>query len=442
MRFGGIRTRGGLSVRRRGFIATAVGAALGSGLAASGCGVLSGKGSPTVLRLFTAELGDVLGRGSTEQYWRGLADRFHDTRPDIVIQVSSAPRQEASTTVAELVHRGQAPDIAQLAAVADFAAGDSLYPATELLTVPVLSALVPNIASAGKVQHIQYGMPIAARVGRLFYNRSLFAAAGLDPNEPPADWEALLAAADALREAGVPVPFGLPLGHEDAQDEALMWILAGGGALTDVSGGYTINSDENVAAFHWLREELNTHGRTGAASPAETTREQLIDGFTSGSVGMLGADNTLVWRAEAAGIAYGTAPMPGRAGPTRSALGDATWLLGFSQSGHREEIAAFLDFVFRPPSGVASFAGRHGLLPASSPEVEATLQGSTPHERALGPFLTGLPTATFFPVGKASWSIVAGSLARGIRRVVQPGIDVRQVLDELQREAESAENLR
>ncbi|RKN41761.1 ABC transporter substrate-binding protein [Streptomyces hoynatensis] len=429
-------------MRRREFLTTAVGAALGSGLAASGCGVLGGDGEPTVLRLFTAELGDVLGQGSTEQYWRGLATRFREERPDISVVVSSAPRQEASTAVVELVNRGQAPDIAQVGTIADFAARGALYPATELLNVPVLSGLVPNIASAGKVRHIQYGMPVAARVGRLFYNRSLFEEAGLDPDEPPTDWEALLDAASALRDAGTPVPFGLPLGHDDAQDEALVWMLGGGGALTDVTGGYVINSDENVATFRWLRDELSAAGRTGRASPAETTREEVLSGFTEGSVGMLSGDSTLVWRAEAAGLAYGTAAMPGRSGPTRSAVADATWLLGFNQAGHREEIAAFLDFVFRPPSGVASFAGRHGLLPASSPEVEATLQGRSQQERALRPFLTGLPTATFFPVGKASWSIVAGSLARGIRRVMQPRTDVQQVLDELQREAESAEELR
>jgi len=49
-----------------------------------------------------------------------------------------------------------------------------------------------------------YGVPIDVTNIQIVYNKSLFKKAGLDPNDPPDDWEELLEAIRALKKAGIP----------------------------------------------------------------------------------------------------------------------------------------------------------------------------------------------------------------------------------------------
>ena len=95
----------------------------------------------------------------------------------------------------------------------------------------------------------------------LFYNKKLFAKAGI--TEPPTTWDrARRTDAELLKAHGVKIPFALPLGPEEAQAEALMWMLSGGGGYTDSVGKYTIDSAENIETFDWLAENLVGKGLT------------------------------------------------------------------------------------------------------------------------------------------------------------------------------------
>jgi raffinose/stachyose/melibiose transport system substrate-binding protein len=58
-----------------------------------------------------------------------------------------------------------------------------------------------------------YGAPYTWGAVGFFYNRALFEQAGLDPDVPPATWDELLAAVEALQSAGI-VPFALGEGDQ------------------------------------------------------------------------------------------------------------------------------------------------------------------------------------------------------------------------------------
>jgi multiple sugar transport system substrate-binding protein len=411
--------------------------ALGLSATTTACGSDAGD-DQVVLRLVAAEYGDASDSGSTERYWNEVVAEFRTRHPQILVDVSVIRYDDANAEVTRMVEAGDPPDIAQISAFADFAENDRLHPADELLSLPVLADFVPSIAAAGKRLRVQYAMPFAASITRFFYNKDLFASAGLDPETPPRDWDELRQAAVALRTAGVGTPFGLPLADDNAHVEAVTWMLSGGGGLTDDFGSYTIDTPANVETFTWLRDAWVADGLTGPDSPDRTTRETVYADFAAGEVGMVIADTLLMRQADVGGVSYGTATMPGVDGPTSTALGQASWVMAFNDSQRREEIGTFLDFVFTTKA-VASFPERYEFLPVTTSEVDAMSESNDPDRQRLVPFLDELPAATFYPVGKVSWAEVAVSFSQGIGETTRPDSDVGAILGRLQAEAQQAD---
>lgn len=426
-------------MKRRRFLGLGAGVAGAFGLPATltGCGGDSSD-DIVILRLLAAEFGTTAGAGSTQRYWNDIATAFHNRTDGVRIDVNVVSYENASDQLARMIEAGEPPDVAHVAAFADFAEAGDLYRADQLLPLPVLADFVPSIARAGERQRVQYGMPLSASVMRLFYNADLFESAGLDPDSPPRDWDELIEAASALEEAGVASPFGLPLGHDDAHAEAVTWMLAGGGALTDSTGTYTIDSYVNVETFTWLRDELVIPGLAGSSNPARLTRDDVYQGFAEGNVGMLMADTLLMTQADLAGVRYRTASVPGVDDPAISTLGQATWVVAFNHNGHLEEIRRFLEFVFTNDT-VSSFAARNELLPVTTPDSQEIAASDNEDAQRIAPFLEQLPGASFYPVGKVSWGTVAANIASGIGAAVQRDSNVAEILGQLQTEAEAAD---
>ncbi|MEV4435582.1 extracellular solute-binding protein [Streptomyces sp. NPDC049585] len=385
------------------------------------------------LKLVAADYGDKPDN-SSKKYWNSLARDFESKHSGIKIDVEVYSWTEVDKKVADMVAAGKAPDIAQIGAYADFAAAGKLYSADQLISIPTQADFITPIAKAGEVHRVQYGLPFVSSTRMLFYNQSLFTRAGI--GKAPETWEELQAAAVKLKAAGVKIPFGLPLGPEEAPAETMLWMLAGGGGYTDNTGAYTINSDANIKAFAWVRDELVGKGLTGPGDPARTNRQDLFEAFCKGDVGMLHGHPTLMQQAEAAKLKYGTAPLPGIKGKAASTMGVADWIMAFKQNGHREQIGTFLDFVFSKDNHL-SFTGQYQLLPVTE-SASAAMHLDRQYEK-LWPFLDQLQNADFYPADKTSWAKVSATIKEKIGSVVQKSGDPAAVLGEIQREAEATE---
>lgn len=423
-------------MERRRFLglAAAAGAVGGSQLATAGCGV--GTSTESVgLRMVAADYGSASRGDSSQGYWDALVRDFHHKHPGITVDVTVHSWKDVDRKVAEMVKQDRAPDIAQLGSYADFAVQRKLYTADELLSIPVQADFLPSLAQAGKVERAQYGMPFVASTRLLFYNRSLFAKAGLDPRKPPTTWRQLARAAARLKASGVKIPYGLPLGPEEAPAEALMWILSGGGSYTDKVGTYTIDAASNIRTFNWVRDNLVSAKLTNRA-PGRTDRQDLFDAFVRGEVGMLNGHPTLMRQASRLGVKFGTAVLPGREGPSGGTLGVADWIIAFRESGRREQIGAFLDFVFSEKNHYA-FADRYDLLPVTTSANERMRKA--PEHKPLRRFQDQLSGAEFFPVGKVTWSQVTADIKKTMGDVVGADSDPADVLGAIQRKAESEE---
>ncbi|MFE1556782.1 extracellular solute-binding protein [Streptomyces sp. NPDC058734] len=414
----------------------ATGAALSLTLATlAGCGTVSGLtgDNDVTLRVVAADYGDN-PQNSSAGYWKNLATAFEKDNPGVHVEVSVYSWSEVDAKVAAMVKAGKAPDIAQIGAYADYAEAGKLYTADELLSVTTEADFLAPLADAGKVKRVQYGMPFVASTRLLFYNTKLLGDAGIIPKDgstpwQPKSWADIEAAAKKLKAANVPTPFALPLGREEAQAETMMWMLAGGGGYTDNEEAYSIDSAENVKSLEFLRDKMVGQQLTGPVEPAKLDRQAAFDAFTRGEVGMLNGHPTLLKQAAGKGVKFGMVAMPTIDGTDHSTMGVADWVMAF-KNGHKKESGKFLDLLFSAKN-VTTFTNQYDLLPVTTSGYRAMAGSTGGSATQLRTFLTALPNARLYPVGKKSWAGVSEDVKQNIGKTVAPGGQPAKVLEEI-----------
>ncbi|MEU3614216.1 extracellular solute-binding protein [Streptomyces sp. NPDC006872] len=408
--------------RKSGTIAAA--SALGMAAVLAGCGLTGGSDDVT-LRLVAADYGDS-SANSSEKYWDKVVTAYEKEHPGVTVEVTVYSWNDVDAKVKAMVDAGEAPDMAQIGSYADYAADDLLYKVGDVLSIPVEADFVSQLANAGEVRGIQYGMPFASSTRLLFYNKTLFAKAGLTP---PTTWAELAKDAKALKDEGVKYPYALPLGSEEAQAETLQWLLSGGGGYSQTVSSYSIDSVENVDTFNWLKNDLVGKGLTGPVAPGKLNRATAFTAFAAGEVGMLNGHPSLMKAAEAKGVEFGMVPMPGLDGPSKVSMGVADWMTAFKQNGHGEQIGDFLDFVYSEEN-VLDFSREYDLLPVTNSASQ--VMGAAKEDADLKPFLEELPLSESYPVGRTSWAKVSAEIKKRIGQAVTANGNPADVLGELQ----------
>lgn len=419
---GGDGARGG---GRNGWLAGL--SALGLAATLAGCGVTSEATGPGVtLKLVAAEYGHSAANGS-QKYWDALVKEYEKDHSGVRIDVTVLSWNDVDREVKRMVDAGEAPDLAQIGTYADYASAGELYPIDDLLSIPVQANFLGQLSDAGEVRRVSYGMPFAASTRLLYYNKKLFASAGIDG--APTDWRELADDARVLHRAGVETPYALPLGPEEAQAETMQWLLSGGAGYVDDGGAYQIDSDDNVRTFTWLKNELVDKDLTGPIAPGELNRADAFAAFARGEVGMVNGHPGLMRMAAEKGVEYGTAAMPSLDGRSHATLGVTDWMMAFKGNGHREEVGDFLDYVYSDEN-VLAFSRAYDLLPVTV-SASQSMAGDQ-DDTVLTSFLDQLPAAELYPAGKTSWAAVSAAVRQRIGQAVTPDAEPGTVLQRLQ----------
>ncbi|WP_455428696.1 extracellular solute-binding protein [Kitasatospora indigofera] len=380
--------------------------------------------------MVAADYGDKAGN-SSKAYWDDLAQRFQAANPKIRIDVQVVNWNDIDKQVKTMVQSGNQPDVLQTGGYADKVADNLLYKVDDVLSVATQATLISTFATAGQVDGVQYGIPFVSSARAFFYNKALFAQAGI--TEAPKSWEDVRKDAELLK-AKVPgiIPYALPLGPEEAQGESVMWELGNGGGITGTSGGYSLDSPANVDTFRWLRSGLVDTGLT-YANPASTDRKTAFADFAAGKAAMLNGHPSLIQMAKDGKVDYGVAAIPGKDGALKSTLGVADWTMAFRKNGHKEQIKRFLDFAYGKENTL-KFDELYNLMPVTQDTLkEMTSSG---RHKDLEPFFALLPQASFYPLGKTSWDNVSAEIKKSIGTAVKD--DPAKVLGDLQKKAEAA----
>jgi ABC-type glycerol-3-phosphate transport system substrate-binding protein len=116
-------------------------------------------------------------------------------------------------------------------------------------------ALLRNAYAEGNEWHVKpgiYGAPIDVNVTMLYYNKTLFEQAGLDPDKPPETWEQFIETGVKLRNAGIQ-PFVSGFGEGEGWLAGVLassyeWNLLGKDGVVD-----TINGKVKYTDPGWIR---------------------------------------------------------------------------------------------------------------------------------------------------------------------------------------------
>jgi multiple sugar transport system substrate-binding protein len=382
-------------MNRRWAVVAVVSAMAALGLSACGSSGGGSGSSKNTINLVAADYGTGPANTSTK-YWQGIADDFHKANPDITVHVKTVNWNDFDTQIQTAVQNKQQPDITEGDYFANYAQDGLLYKTSDVLSKP--SNLVPVFANLGSYKGTQYGIPFTTSTRTLFYNKKLFAQAGIA--SAPQTWDDVKADALKIKALGK-VGYGLPFGSEEAQAEALLWMLGNGGNYKDKAGNWTIDSTQNVETFDFLKG-LVSSGAT-EPNPGTKNRTDLWKQFAQGGMGMINGSPALIPIIEAGKVLsdsdWTSVPIPGKTGPLSSTLGVCDFVAAFKNGGTKKQAAIkkFLDFTYQDKYQV-QFDKEYDLLPATNSGVTALAS-----DPIFAPFLKALPNAVQYP-SDTSWA--------------------------------------
>lgn len=365
--------------------------ATATGLTACGFGGSSGEasGGGTTLDLLVPSYSD-----ATQGLWNDVIAGFEDENPDIDVNLQVESWDNLESVIATKIQGGDAPDIYNGGPFAGFAEDELLYPVEDVVSEDTLADFQPSFLENAQVDGTAYGLPFIASARALFVNDALLEEAGA---EVPTTWDELLESAKKVSELGGGVAgYGMPLGSEEAQAEAAVWLWGGGGSFGDADE-ITVDAPENLAGAEFIKTMID-EGATQADAGA-TDRSPLMDIFIQGKIGMQVGLPPTVGQIESDNpdLEYSIHPIPTEDGSPFT-LGVADHLMAFRNDGDKQEaITAFLDYFYSPEVYVP-WVQAEGFLPT-------TLSGSDQlaDEEALAPFLEVLPDAQFYPTTNPDW---------------------------------------
>jgi multiple sugar transport system substrate-binding protein len=396
-------------------------------IAMAGCGSSGGSSSSsTTLTLFGADYGTGPAN-STTKYWDAIAAAFHKANPSIKVNVQTVNWTDFPNKVQTLIQNKQFPDILEGSTAPQFAQSHLLYKSSDVLSAAVLSDLMQKFLKDTAYQGTPYGIPFTTSTRALYYNKKIFAAAGI--TSPPQTWAQLQADAAKIKAKGY-IGYGLPLGSEEAQAEALMWFLGNGGGYLGTGGNYTINSAQNVQTLQFLSQMVKS-GVT-QPSPGTTDRKDVWAQFAQGKIGMVGGQPALIPIIQQAGVLkpsdYSTADFPGKNGPLASTLGVHDDIVAFNTGGREAAIKKFLDFAYQNKYQL-QFANEYGLLPATTSAASAMTSNPT-----FSAFFKNIPGSVNYP-SKTNWTTVENQIKTTLGQAITG--NPQQILNAIQHTAMS-----
>jgi multiple sugar transport system substrate-binding protein len=246
-----------------------------------------------------------------------LVAAWNEKNPDRKINLTYIPHTEMVPKLAQAIASGEVPDLMGLDLIygPQFASAGQLEDVTEYFKDdPTIATASPGHIKVATYDGKLYGVPLYADVSALFWNKDLFAKAGLDPEVPPQSLQEIhdFAAKITGVEEGV---YGYYLAGNCAGCNIFTFgplIWASGGKIEPLDANdEPLTGDNLKAVLEWARM-MHKEGHINPANQAENGETFHLQ-FGSGKVGMMGTGNfniTLA-REQNPGMNFGITLLPG-----------------------------------------------------------------------------------------------------------------------------------
>lgn len=384
----------------------------------------------------------------TIEYWQyyfeskvKLVDRlikeFEAENPDIKVVHTTFPYERFNERVAAAVPAGTGPDLVNLyyGWLPKYIESGYLQPLPKEFGALIDKSFLPMVAGGVKFKGEYWALPTAVRSLALFYNKDLFAQAGI--KAPPKTWDELLEIAKKLTvrtNRGQLLQAGYAWNVDGQDHHIFREVLLRQYGITPYSVDnrkVQYNSKpEGYQAFQWWLDMTKKHG-VGEASFLGNYRTAFIAGKAAMMVDGSFAIGAL--KSNVKNFKWGVAELPVLvSGGTKSNFGSywAHGLTSKAQGAKREAALKFLDFITSEPVQ-RIWLEEVGELPARTALTQDPKLVSDP---VFGPFISGLryAHATFFADEDAERKAIMDATDM----VILKNTPVKQALDWLSAEVQ------
>ncbi|GAA1854442.1 ABC transporter substrate-binding protein [Pseudonocardia ailaonensis] len=236
--------------------------------------------------------------GAWTDTFTSVLDAFRKQYPNITVTAqkpqgtSANPAADAVSSVQTQAATGKAPDVAQLGfSDLGFTVNQlGAKPLDDLVGADALNQTFggtnpysPAASKLGQLNGKTYGVPFVLSTPVLYYNASIFTAAGLDPAKPPATWAEVAAAAAKIKAATGKEGAYADCVTTQAKDWCLQSIIRsnGGRVLSEDRTKLQYADPQSVQAISTLADMVKS-----GASP-KFSQQQAVEAFTRGDLGMI-----------------------------------------------------------------------------------------------------------------------------------------------------------
>jgi sn-glycerol 3-phosphate transport system substrate-binding protein len=293
-----------------------------------------------------------------------LAQKFNDSQDEVYVEVQfQGTYDQASQKTAAAIQAKQIPDLVTFSEVTwhRFYLNDLLEPLDGYFTGDFAKSVYQEqLLSEGVLKGKTWWLPFARSTPLFYYNKTLFAKAGL-PDRGPNDWDEWYGWSKQL--AGLRVS-GKQVKMECYQKVDGDWQFQGsvwqwGGAYSD-GLTVTINKPEAVAAAEWQRKLIfDDKIAYMADSPTTDFSNQLVATVVTST----GSLSTALEAAKKGGWEVGTAFVPGKVAQVVPTGGGGLSILRYATSKRKKAAFSFIKFL-ADPANAAYWCVQTGYMPA------------------------------------------------------------------------------
>lgn len=297
---------------------------------------------------------------------------FNATHTDIQIELSIVPDAEIITKYAQAVRAGTAPDLIGAYTSGPLLAAQGMLEdlSDRVEALPNRADLAEAAMNAGLVGGRTYTVPLGVQGSQLYWNKTLFEKAGLDPEKPPATLDEVRQFAEKLSELPDVIPF---MTGGDSGGPWTGWpsMWASGGEMLTPAGPdqqAVFHNDVTKAVLVWYRNMWTSDLLASTDQPGQDPGGVGIQNAQAGKVGMaLGGGYIL----GSEGVEWGM--MPGIPGFVSGKLGSFAGgdVLGITAGSPRLEAAwDFLEWAMTSEENARAMASTGN----SGPDLALTLR--------------------------------------------------------------------
>jgi ABC-type glycerol-3-phosphate transport system substrate-binding protein len=226
--------------------------------------------------------------------WRAAITAFEAKNPDVKVNMVVVPWSEQAQKLTTGISTGAAPDISMMGndVVAEYAAIGALAPLDSYFQAwskdvgkDITQDIYPGDHLYYRYKASWYASPIAEETRLVYYRKSLFKAAGLNPNKPPQTYQEMLQAAQALNKPSQKIyGWGIPgnIGYFTVQT-FMTFYLAWGARFLNAQGLCGFDTPEFRAALTFYTDLYKRYHVTPPDSIGNLNTDAL---FLAGKLGL------------------------------------------------------------------------------------------------------------------------------------------------------------